>query len=100
MKGASVTVNLPPERSRTRPPFALGRHPSVASSTPDFIDSSHKNRIGIISLSKELVAGFALIQAKSKQDAIEYTKRFLKVAGDGETGIRQVCEASDVAPGA
>ena len=50
--------------------------------------------------SKELVAGYALIQAKSKQEAIEYTKRFLKVAGDGETGIRQVCEPSDFAPGA
>jgi hypothetical protein len=27
---------------------------------------------------KELVGGFALIQAKSKQEAIEYTKTFLK----------------------
>ena len=26
---------------------------------------------------KELVAGFALIQAKSKEEAIEYTKNFL-----------------------
>jgi hypothetical protein len=36
--------------------------------------------------------GFALIQAKSKEEAIEFTKRFLKVAGDGETEIRQFCE--------
>jgi hypothetical protein len=42
---------------------------------------------------KELIGGFALIQAKSKQEAIEYTKEFLKVAGDGETEIRQVYEA-------
>src|SRR6185312_6459699 len=28
---------------------------------------------------KELVGGFALIQAKSKEEAIEFTKRFLKV---------------------
>jgi hypothetical protein len=48
---------------------------------------------------KELVGGFALIQAKSKQEAIEYTKRFLKIAGDGETEIRQVFEASDFATG-
>jgi hypothetical protein len=47
---------------------------------------------------KELVAGFALIQAKSKEEAIEHTKNFLKVAGDGETEIRQVCEVSDLAP--
>jgi hypothetical protein len=42
--------------------------------------------------SKELIGGFALIQAKSKDDAIEFTKRFLKVAGDGETEIRQLYE--------
>ena len=48
---------------------------------------------------KELVGGFAMIQAKSKQEAIEYTKRFLEIAGDGETEIRQVFEASDFATG-
>jgi hypothetical protein len=42
---------------------------------------------------KEVVGGFALIQAASKQEAIEYTKEFLKVAGDGETEIRQVFES-------
>jgi hypothetical protein len=42
--------------------------------------------------SKEIVGGFALIQAKSKEDAIAFTKRFLKVAGDGETEIRQLHE--------
>ena len=46
---------------------------------------------------KELVAGFAMIQVKSKDEAIEWTKRFLNVAGDGESEIRQVHEASDFA---
>lgn len=40
--------------------------------------------------SKEVVAGFALLEAKSKQEAIELTKRFLSVAGDGECEIREV----------
>lgn len=43
---------------------------------------------------KEIVGGFAIIQAGSKQEAIEYTKQFLEVAGDGETEIRQVYEAA------
>src|SRR5258705_10588010 len=30
--------------------------------------------------SKEVVGGFALIQAKSKEEAIEFTKRFLKIS--------------------
>src|SRR5438552_1718181 len=34
--------------------------------------------------SKEIVGGFALLEAESKEEAIELTKRFLKVAGDGE----------------
>jgi hypothetical protein len=42
--------------------------------------------------SKEIVGGVALIQSKSKEDAIEFTKRFLEVAGDGETEIRQLYE--------
>ncbi len=42
---------------------------------------------------KELVAGFALIEAKSKAHAIELTKRFLEVAGDGESEIRQIYDA-------
>ena len=44
---------------------------------------------------KELVAGFALLQTESKEEAIELTKRFLNVAGDGETEIRQVYEPGD-----
>jgi hypothetical protein len=47
---------------------------------------------------KEIVGGFALIRANSKEEAIEYTKKFLKVAGDGETEIRQIFEAADITP--
>ncbi|MDB5309475.1 MAG: hypothetical protein JWO38_3677 [Gemmataceae bacterium] len=47
---------------------------------------------------KELIAGFALVQVKSKDEAVELAKRFLKVAGDGESEIRQVYEATDVGP--
>jgi hypothetical protein len=41
---------------------------------------------------KELIGGFAVIEAKSKEDAIEMTRRFLKVAGDGETELHQIME--------
>jgi hypothetical protein len=42
---------------------------------------------------KEVIGGFALFQVKSKEEAIEWTKRFLKLAGDGESEIRQLYEA-------
>jgi len=48
--------------------------------------------------SKELVAGFALLQADSKEHAVELTRRFLQVAGDGECEIRQVFDGSDCVP--
>ena len=41
---------------------------------------------------KEIVGGFALIKVNSKAEAIEQTKRFLKVAGGGECEVRQVYE--------
>jgi len=47
---------------------------------------------------KENVAGYALIQVKSRNDAIEWTKKFLGVAGDGESEIRELYEASDFGP--
>jgi hypothetical protein len=37
-------------------------------------------------------AGFALIRATSREDAIEKTKEFLKVAGDGESELLEVLE--------
>ena len=46
---------------------------------------------------KEVVGGFALLQAKSKAEAIELTRRFLKVAGDGECELRQLYEPTDFA---
>jgi hypothetical protein len=47
---------------------------------------------------KELIAGYAIVQAKSKQDAIELTKRFLKVVGEGKSEIRQMHDASALGP--
>ena len=42
---------------------------------------------------EELVAGFAILECKSKDEAIELAKRFLKVVGgDGESEVRQMAE--------
>jgi hypothetical protein len=39
---------------------------------------------------KELIGGWALMETRDKAEAIEWTKRFLTIAGDGESTIRQV----------
>ena len=43
--------------------------------------------------SKEVVGGLAILQANSKQEAIQMAKEFLAVAGDGECELRQLFEA-------
>src|SRR5262249_27251853 len=48
--------------------------------------------------SKELVAGFALLQVQSKEEAVVVTKRFLRLAGDGEAELRQVFDAPQCGP--
>lgn len=46
---------------------------------------------------KELIAGFTMIQVKSKEEAIEWVKRWPAIDGHGEAEIeiRQVYEADD-----
>ncbi len=39
---------------------------------------------------KELVGSWALMETRDVDEAVEWTKRFLTIAGDGESTIRQV----------
>jgi len=41
---------------------------------------------------KEVVGGFAILKANSKEEAIELARKFLQVAGDGECELRQLYE--------
>ena len=42
---------------------------------------------------KEVIGGLAILQANSKEEAIERVKQFLNFAGDGECELRQLFEA-------
>jgi hypothetical protein len=39
---------------------------------------------------KEVIVSFALIDVRSKEEALELSKRFWQIAGDGEGDVRQV----------
>jgi len=43
--------------------------------------------------STEVVGGFAILRADSKEQAIQLARDFLKVVGDGECELRQLYEA-------
>jgi hypothetical protein len=44
---------------------------------------------------KEVIGGFALLQVRSKEEAIEWAARFAEAIGDVEVEVRQVAEQSD-----
>jgi hypothetical protein len=41
---------------------------------------------------KEVIGGFAILKANSKQEVIELARKFLLVVGEGECELRQLCE--------
>jgi hypothetical protein len=47
--------------------------------------------------SKEVVGGFAILRANSKEEAIQLVKDFLQVVDDGECELRQIYEADAAA---
>jgi hypothetical protein len=64
-------------------PSALGARVRVSDGTFTVTD-------GPFVESKELIGGFAILEAKSKAEAIELAKQFLAVAGEGECELRQI----------
>ena len=58
-------------------PTALGARVRIDNGTLKVSD-------GPFTEAKEVVGGFAILQANSKQEAIELAKNFLKVVGQGE----------------
>ena len=71
-----------------------GLHPSSKGVRIRFSGSSRTVIDGPFAETKELIAGFWLIQVKSLDEAIEWMKR-APMGGDTELEIRQVFEADD-----
>jgi hypothetical protein len=73
-----------------------GLHPSSRGARVKFSGSARTVVDGPFPETKELVAGFWLIQVKSKEEAIEWVKRCPNpTGGESEIEIRQVFEAED-----
>ena len=70
-----------------------GCMPSVSGARVRLSNSNLTVTDGPFTESKEVIGGFALLQANSKEEAIELVKQFLQAAGEGECELRQVFEA-------
>ncbi len=76
-----------------------GLGPAAQGTTVRFSNGKYSVTDGPYAESKELIGGWALLEDKSKDEAIDWTKRFLKVAGGGESRLRQVFGPNDPMPG-
>ena len=74
-----------------------GLHPSSKGALIKFSGGKTTMTDGPFTESKELIAGFWLIQAKSMEEAIAWMKR-APFGGGVEIEIRQVFEAADFGP--
>jgi hypothetical protein len=73
-----------------------GLHPSSKGARVRFSGTQRTVIDGPFAETKELIAGFWLIQVKSKEEAIEWVKRCPNpMLGESEIEIRQVFEAED-----
>jgi hypothetical protein len=71
-------------------PTSKGARIKFSGGQPTVID-------GPFAEAKELIAGFTLIEVRSREEAIEWVKRWPRSDGDGEVELelRQVFEADD-----
>jgi hypothetical protein len=74
-----------------------GLHPSSKGSRVKFSGGKPSVIDGPFAETKELIAGYSMIQVNSRDEAIEWARRWPAVDGDGdvELEIRQVFEAED-----
>jgi len=80
---------------------AEGLTPSSKGARVRFSGDKRTVMDGPFAESKELIAGFTIIQAKSMEEAIEWVKRAPNLAADGETEveIRRLMDLEDFGDG-
>jgi hypothetical protein len=67
-----------------------GLAPPAEATKVTLADGQYSVTDGPYTEAKELIGGWALMEVRDKDEAIEWTKRFLGVLGHGESTIRQV----------
>jgi hypothetical protein len=79
---------------------ASGLQPSSKGARIKFSGGKRTVIDGPFTEAKELIAGYTLIQVKSREEAMEWAKRFPSPMGDkdGEIEIRQLFDLDDFGP--
>ncbi len=76
---------------------ATGAFAPVATDTVkiSLVDGNFTVTDGPFTEAKELIGGWAITEVDSKEEAIELTKRFLTIAGGGESTLRRLFGPDD-----
>ena len=78
-----------------------GLQPSSKGWRIRYTGSQRKVIDGPFTESKELIAGYTLIQVRSREEALEWSRRYPNPVGEGEPAVievRQLYELDDFAP--
>jgi hypothetical protein len=75
-----------------------GLHPSAKAARVRVANGKAQVTDGPFVETKELIASYALLEVKSKAEAVEWTTRFLKVLGGGECMVYQVFDPAECMP--
>src|SRR5881409_1194964 len=73
-----------------------GLQPSSKGARVRYSGSKRTVIDGPFAETKELIAGYAIIQVNSKDEAIEWTKRFVTVDAPGRLGAESDCEIRQI----
>ena len=78
----------------------MGLQPTSKGFRVKFSGGKPKVTDGPFTEAKELIAGFTLVQAKSKEEVLEWVKRWpaSDANGNAELEVRQIYEAEDFGP--
>ena len=77
-----------------------GLQPSSKGARIQYSGSKRTVIDGPFAETKELIAGYAILQFTSKAEAIEWTKRFVEVDAPGRLGAESECEIRPFLEGA
>ena len=72
-----------------------GLHPSAKAARVRVDDGQVTVIDGPFTETKELIASYALMEVKSKAEAVEWTRKFLLALGGGECDVYQVQDFTD-----
>jgi hypothetical protein len=73
-----------------------GVHPSSMGARLDFTDGNTRITDGPFAEAKEVIAGFAILDVATRDEAIEIAKKFATATGTPRIDVRQIVEFTDL----